>query len=193
MQRFQMVELVQPGSTIPVEASVPHDCAELQREAYERGRQAGWEEGRAQCQGQVEEELNKAIRLANHLGQARIGALEAHEQDIVEVALAIARKLILKEAVLDKDLVVRKVRQVFKLLSSQELVTLKVHPRDYETLMPLQQQLQVECAGAAHLALTADEEVEPGGCLVEQAGFLFDARLTSQLAAVAGEFGLEEA
>lgn len=191
VQQFQMVELVQRTAKEPVEEVEPHDCKELQREAFDQGRKAGLEEGYARCRAQVEEEFKKAILMAQQIGRARVAALEEHEQDIVEVALAITRKLILREIEIDKDIVVRQVRQVLELLSDQELVTVKVHPQDFQTLEPLQHLLRAEYPDVEHLVLEADEDVEPGGCLVEQAGLLFDARLTQQLALVAGEFGLE--
>ncbi|MDH4192797.1 MAG: FliH/SctL family protein [Nitrospirota bacterium] len=191
VKSFQMVEFVQGGGKEPAEEAPPHDCDALQREAFEQGRQAGIEEGRAQCQAEVEEELKKALRLANHIGRARVAALEEHERDIVEVALAITRKIILREIEIDKEIVVRQVRQVLELLPAQELVTLKVHPQDFRTLEPLQHTLRAEFSKGDHLVLESHEDVDPGGCLVEQAGLLFDAQLTQQLAIVASEFGLE--
>ena len=193
VKSFQMVELVQKRAAGLAEEDHPHDCADLQREAFERGRKAGIEEGRAECQFQVEEALKKALRLANHIGRARVAALEDHERDIVEVALAITRKLLLREIEVDKDLVVRQVRQVLQLLPAKELVTLKVHPQDFRTLEPIHQTLRAEFPNGDHLVLESYEEVDPGGCLVEQAGLLLDARLTQQLAIVAHEFGVESA
>jgi flagellar biosynthesis/type III secretory pathway protein FliH len=83
------------------------------------------------------------------------------------------------------------VRQVLGLLHAKELVTVKVHPQDFSTLVTLQHTLQAEFTDGDHLVLEAYDDVDPGGCLVEQAGLLFDARLTRQLAIVASEFGLE--
>ncbi|MCA9500652.1 MAG: hypothetical protein KC588_15770 [Nitrospira sp.] len=191
VQRFQMVELVHKSAKQRAEEAQPHDCRELQQDAFERGRQAGIAEGRAQCQAQVEEEVKKALRLANQIGRARVIALEEHERDIMEVALAICKKILLRECEIDKELVVRQVRQVLGLLPDKTLVTLKVHPQDFKTLEPLQHTLRPEWADGDHLAIEAFDEVDPGGCLVEQAGLLFDARLTQQLALVASEFGLE--
>ena len=34
------------------EEEAPHDCSELQRQAFEQGRLKGIDEGRAQCQAQ---------------------------------------------------------------------------------------------------------------------------------------------
>lgn len=191
VKRFQMVELVHKSAKQRAEEAQPHDCRELQQAAFERGRQAGIAEGRAQCQAQVEEEIKKALRLANQIGRARVIALEEHERDIVEVALAISKKILLRECEIDKELVVRQVRQVLGLLPDKTLVTLKVHPQDFKILEPLRHTLRPEWADGDHLALEALDEVDPGGCLVEQAGLLFDARLSQQLALVASEFGLE--
>jgi flagellar assembly protein FliH len=193
VKSFQMVELVQKGAQEHIEEAPPHDCEGLQHEAFERGRQAGLEEGRTQCQTQVDEGLKKSLRLANHIGRARVAALEEHERDIVEVALAISRKIVLREIEMDKEIVVRQVRQVLGLLPAKELVRLKVHPQDFSILEPLQHTLRAEFTDGDHLVLEAYEDMDPGGCLVEQAGLLFDARLTQQLAIVASEFGLESA
>lgn len=191
VKSFQMVELVPGGTKESNEEIEPHDCHELQHEAFERGRQTGVEEGRAQCQLRVDEELKRALRLANYIGRARVAALEQHERDIVEVALTMTRKLILREIEIDKNIVVRQVRQVLALLPAKELVIVKVHPQDLSALEPLQHMLRAEYTDGDHVVLEACEDVDPGGCLVEQAGLLFDARLTQQLAIVANEFGLE--
>lgn len=187
VQKFQMAELVPQGRR----AQEPHDCSELQRHAFEQGRQKGIEEGRAQCQAKVDEELTRAIHLANQIGRARVVALEEQERDIVEVALAISHKIILREVETDKELIVRQVRQILGLLLNASLVTLKVHPDDLEVLEPLHQALQAEFVDGDHLVIEGHEDVQPGGCLVEQAGLQLDARLHQQLETVAAEFGLE--
>jgi len=187
VQKFQMAELVPKGTR----AQEPHDCSELQRHAFEQGRQKGIEEGRAQCQAKVDEELTRAIHLANQIGRARVAALEEQERDIVEVALAISHKIILREVETDKELIVRQVRQILGLLLNASLVTLKVHPDDLDVLEPLHQALQAEFVDGDHLVIEGHEDVQPGGCLVEQAGLQLDARLRQQLETVAAEFGLE--
>jgi flagellar assembly protein FliH len=190
VQKFHMVELVQ-GRTERDEEVPPHDCLPLQHEAFERGHREGLEEGRAQARMEVDEAVKRVLRLANQIGRVRLAALEEQERDIAEVALAITRKLLLRELEVDKEMVVRQVRQVLGLLHTTDLVTLKVHPQDFKLLEPIQHTLRPEFTDGDHLVLESFEEVDPGGCLVEQAGLLFDARLHQQLSIVAREFGLE--
>lgn len=191
VRKFEMVELVPKRAKDKEEEDQAHDCSGLQRQAFELGRKKGIQEGRAQCQAKVEEELRGVIRLANHIGRGRVVALEGQERDIVEVALAISQKILIREVETDNELVVRQVRQVFELLHDTKLITLKVHPQDHKVLEPLHQAMREEFLDGNHLVIEIDESVERGGCVVEQVGLQLDARLTQQLVAVATEFGLD--
>ena len=191
VQKFQMTELIPKGAKNPDEDDQPHDCSDLQRHAFELGRQKGIEEGRAQCQAKVDAELKRALDLANQIGRARVAALEERDRDVVEVALAIAQKILLRELESDKEMIVRQVRQVLDLLLDKTLVTVRVHPQDLETLKSLQADLRKEFVGGDHLVLEAHDHLELGGCLVEQPSLQLDARIQQQLEAVAAEFGLE--
>ncbi len=189
--KFVMTELVPKGAKDQESEAQQHDCSDLQQQAFDQGRLTGIEEGRAQLQATVDEQLTRAMHLANEIGRARVAALEEQDRDIVEVALAIAQKILVREIETDKELIVRQVRQVLGLLLDKKLVTVKVHPQDLQTLQPLHQALQAEFLNGDHLVLEGDESIQPGGCLVEQSGLQLDARLEQQLETVASEFGLE--
>lgn len=191
VQKFEMAELLPTGARKQEEEAELHDCSDLQRQAFEQGRVKGLDEGRAQCQAKVEEELKRAIHLANQIGRARVAAMEERDRDIVEVALAISQKIILREVEADKEFIVRQVRQILGLLLNKTLVTLKVHPQDLLILEPLHDALRTEFLDGEHLKIEGDEDMQLGDCLVEQAGLQLDARLQQQLETVATEFGLE--
>jgi flagellar assembly protein FliH len=174
------------------EEAPPHDCTALQDEAFERGRLAGREEGRAECRAQVQEEWSRALRVAEQIGQVRIGGMEERERDIMEVALSIARKVLLRELQTDSELVIRQVRQVLRLLADKELVTIRVHPDDASCLQAVWDQLNADGGGRLNLCIEMHEAIEPGGCVVEQAGLLFDAQMARQLQTIAEEFGIQE-
>ena len=191
VEKFEMVELIPKGVRDQAEEEQRHDCSDLQHQAFEQGRVKGIEEGRAQCQAKVDVEFNRAIQLANQIGRARVAALEEQDRDIVEVALMIAKKIIVREVETDKELIVRQVRQILGLLLNKTLVTLKVHPEDLQILEPLHEALRAEFLDGDHLIIEGHEDVQLGGCLVEQAGLQLDARFQQQLETVATEFGLE--
>jgi len=174
------------------EENPPHDCSELQRQAYERGRQAGQAEGRAACQAQVDEEIAHLLTLAHQIGHVRLAGLEEQQRDIVEIALAVARKILLKELAVDEDVVVRQVRQVLNLVAKRELVTIRVHPLDAQLLKSDEGQLRVEWKDQAKVIIESQDDIERGSCIVEQAGLLLDAQIFRQLQTISEEFGLQE-
>ncbi len=188
VKNFEMMELVPKDQ---VEEVPPHDCSVLQQHAFTQGRLKGNVEGQAQCQARVDEQLKRAIQLANQIGRARVAALEEHDRDVVEVALAISKRILLKEVEVDKELIVRQVRQILGLLLNKHLVTLKVNPEDLLVLKPLHEALRAEFLDGEHLVIEGHADVQPGGCVVEQGGLQLDGRLEQQLEAVATEFGLE--
>ncbi len=188
VKKFEMTELIPKDQ---VEEAPPHDCSALQQHAFTQGRIKGIAEGRAQCQAKVDEQLKRAIHLANQIGRARVAALEEQDRDVVEVALAISKRILLKEVEVDKELIVRQVRQILGLLLNKHLVTLKVHPEELLLLKPLHEALQAEFLDGEHLVIEGHADIQPGGCIVEQAGLQLDGRLEQQLEAVATEFGLE--
>ena len=50
VRKFEMVELIPKGTRDQDEEDQPHDCSELQQQAFEQGRLKGIDEGRAQNQ-----------------------------------------------------------------------------------------------------------------------------------------------
>ena len=170
----------------------PHDCSDLQRQAYEQGRQAGQAEERAACQAKVDEQITHLLKVTRQIGQVRLGGLEERQRDIVEIALAIARKILIKELATDRDVLVRQGRQVLQLVSKRELVTIRVHPLDAELLVPLEEQLRTEWEEQAAVLIESRDDIERGSCIVEQAGLLLDAQISGQLDTIAEDFGLQE-
>lgn len=170
----------------------PHDCSELQREAYEEGRKVGQAEGRAACQAKVHEEVANLLKLANHLAQVRVAGVEECQRDIVEIALAIAKKILIKELDVDKEVVLRQIQQVLQLVSKRELVTIRVNPNDAQLLKVVQDRLRAEFDDPAHVVIESQDDIERGSCIVEQGGLLFDAQLSRQWDTISEEFGLQE-
>ncbi len=199
VQQFQMVELI-PGDLRRFESGkdsdsedqeAPHDCSLLQQQAYEEGKKNGYDEGVAQSRQELQGQFQHALELANRIGKVRVAALEEQERDIVEVAMAIAKKVLKREIEHDSATVVRQVQQLLGLLHKKSLVTLRVNPNDIEELRSAHEVLGIEGGKGEHLILEADEDIEVGGCVIEQGGLLLDARIHQQLDVLAKDFGLE--
>ena len=122
IEPFEMMELFTPWrSDRHVEEKSPkaegeevefsHDCSLLQQQAYEAGHQAGIEEGKAQLRIETATELQRVSDLVAQVGMARLAAIQRAEEDITCLALGIAKKVIHREVIIDKDVIASQVRQ----------------------------------------------------------------------------------
>ena len=160
---------------------------ELARERKEtetrvaEARQHGWDEAQKKAQdelGLATQALRSAA--AECQGAARAGR-ELAEEEIVTLAIAVAGKVLRREVSTDGDFVARLVRRCLRLIVRRSHVHLRVHPRDYPRILPLQDSLAQD-AGAGHeILIHEDRRVDRGGCIVETPDFVIDGTLRSQL------------
>ncbi|GJL49861.1 MAG: hypothetical protein NPIRA01_10880 [Nitrospirales bacterium] len=163
------------------ESELPHDCSALQSQAFEAGRAAGLEEGTQQCRHEVEQETQRTLMLIGQLEEAKTRMLRQAESDVIELALAIAKKVIHREASMHKDVVVDQVGHIFNSLSTSSGVCLYVHPDDVEYLQARQSHLMTHDGKSPSIRIESDPAMDMGGCLLQTEGLVIDAGIESQL------------
>src|SRR5579872_2330792 len=119
----QSFETARPGE----QAGAPPPEAEMLRQAH----QAGWNEGEAAGKQQAQSEMRTALeRLAQsvqELARLRAGLREQAEGDLVRLAVAIARRVLRRELMVDPDAIEGLVRAALEKLNSQETARVRVH------------------------------------------------------------------
>jgi len=113
---------------------------------------------------------------------AKEASMTIIQDDLADLELKIAQKIIKKEASMDKNLVLSIISDVIKDIGKDEKhIIIKVHPENAEetrmNLPNLFPSLQTE----AKIIIEADENVEEGSCIVETKNGLIDARFSTQL------------
>lgn len=141
-------------------------------EEKEAERNSGFEEGHQEGLAQLTERLVT-------LEQEREELLKQQEKEIVEMVLAIAKKVVARE--LKKGAIADLVRQAISQAVGDRVVV-RIHPDDKEKLGEV----------GSKLTLHLDETITPGGCLVETELGTVDARLETQWKAIQKALGLEE-
>ena len=190
IESFEMVELTplapvpeqqDPSSEEDKELEPPHDCSLLQQEAYQAGREAGIEEGKAYLQDAHDTEMKRAFELVAQVGIARLEAAKQADIDTVELALAIAQKIIHRETTIDKDVVVNQLKQALTLTSTKRLVRIKAHPDEVDHLKATQSQLLNEEGQSIPIVIDGDALIAQGGCVVATDTMFLDATIDRQL------------
>ena len=169
------------------EAEPPHDCSLLQEQAYQAGREAGIEEGKAQLQAEHELEMKRAFDLVAQVGVARLEAVRQAEIDTVELALGVAKKIIHREARVDKEIVVNQLHQALTLTSTKSLIRIKVHPDDVGPLETVQSQISNREGQPLPILIEGDALIAQGGCVVAADTMFLDATIDRQLDVISRE------
>lgn len=167
----------------------------LREEAREQGRKQGYEEGflRGQTEGREAVVMAHSHLLqdfADRLGQ-RAAELEeaieawfaAAEEQLAEVALLVASKVIAAEVTANREIVLAIVRDALAEVDHVKSVRIRVHPVDCEHL-----ESQTETILSANRSLRSIEVVpDPtiqGGCIVESDAGAIDATVPTRFDAI---------
>jgi len=128
-----------------------------------QAREIGRVEGEAKVKGQLEETLRKErekfILALQQFAADRASYFEQVEGEVVQLALAVARKILHREAQVDPDLLMGLVRYTLEKLRDGTRVKLRVHPSSVTTW-------QQELAGD-NLEVVGDSKIAAGTCAVD--------------------------
>lgn len=165
-------------------AKAEAEAAEVEAEARRRGFDAGYEEALAEGRAQAKEALARLTAIVAGAKAVRREALAAAEDGAVDVVLAVAKVLVLREIERDEDLIRRLLGVAAREVSATERVTLRVASRDLEAAPDLAAFLRNAIEGLREAEVVADPLIEPGGLVIETNFGRVDARLQSRLAEI---------
>lgn len=154
--------------------------AALEREAftkgYAQGERAGVEAGAKRAEGM----LRRLAETLDDLSRLRTTMIRDTERQMVQLALAIARRLVQREISLDSEIVAAMAHVALDRLGDSAPATIRLHPDDYATVMAAR---GAEWAGT-QVTVVPDAAVARGGCVVESAFGLIDASVGAQFAEI---------
>jgi len=167
----------------------PRNAAELllaeKRAVHEQARTEGYAEGRA---AGLEEARAAVLSAAAALGEAR-KSLEAMreelsaaiERDAVELALALAGKILAGALQARPELVVEVVQGALRRVSGQRNITVLVNPADLEAVTGAIGDLQSQANGLELCDMQPDQRVHVGSVIVRTVEGEVDAGIETQL------------
>lgn len=171
----------------------PRDAAERElaaaraeaAELRERARAEGFEQGRAESLAAARAEFESAIgALAEALAEVRgmrETAADEVEADAVDLALALAGKIVVATLQIRPELVVEVLQGALRRVSGERTIAVVLNPSDVETVRAALGELGAQSPGAEHWDLQADQRVPAGGAIVRTVESEVDARIETQL------------
>jgi flagellar assembly protein FliH len=125
--------------------------------------------------------LRRLAQTLDELKALRETMVRQTEQQMVSLALAIARRILRREAAVDQDLLVAMARVALERLGESGTATIRLNPEDYGATV----QRHGDHWAGARVKVVADPGVSRGGCLVESEFGFIDASVDAQFDQVA--------
>jgi flagellar assembly protein FliH len=179
-----------PGAAVEQsEAARQAHLAALEREAFASGHAAGERAGLEAGNMRAEAMLRRLAQTLDELRSLRATMIRQTEQQMVQLALAIARRILRREATVDEDLLIALARVALERLGDAGSATIRLNPEDYSHTV----QRHGDHWAGSRVRVVADPSVSRGGCLVESDFGLIDASVDAQFEQVARSFSGEGA
>jgi len=146
-------------------------------EGYAEGCAAGHEEGRAAVAA-CAEALQQALA---GVAALREEVAEAVERDAIELAIALAGKILAGSLQARPELVVEIVQGALRRVAGQRTISVLLNPADIDRVSSALGELRAQTGSGDVCDLQPDQRVEVGGALVRTAEGEVDVRVATQL------------
>jgi flagellar assembly protein FliH len=152
------------------------------KEAEEAGRQAGHETGYAEGKAEVERLIARTKVMLERAQEKRAEILAESEQEIIDLVLLIARKIIKVITENQKTVIISNVVEALRKVRDKGNVTIRVNMTDVELTTEHTKEFIQLVEGSRSIQIAEDSTVDQGGCIIETDFGEIDARIASQLA-----------
>jgi flagellar assembly protein FliH len=151
--------------------------AQKVREAHAAGVQEGQTAGQNRAAAELQPVIARLTQSIQEVANLRARLRHEAEADVVQLALAIARRVIRRELVADPDALRGLVVAALEKLQGQEVSRVKVHPSHVATVTACLQQAR----SGGLVEVVSDPSREPGSVIFETTHGNLDASVDSQL------------
>ncbi len=171
-----------PVGDTPV-AGGDNSLATIEREAfangYAQGERAGFEAGTHRAEAM----FRRLAATIEELTTLRRRMIAEGERELVQLALAIARRVVQREVTVDHDLVMTIARVALDRLGEGTAATIRLNPEDYRAVVAL----HGDAWAGVRVRVLADDGVTRGGCKVESDIGLVDGSVEAQFDSISRE------
>lgn len=159
---------------------------EVRSAAYEDGFREGYgvghREGLAAAEDQTRESVERLMALVASVQEQHGEFYRRAEEDVVQLALAIAAKVIERTVEQVPDLVQDVIKAALDEMDTRTVVRVRVNPMDEELLRRQWDQLVPVRVASGQVELVADPRVREGGAIIETTQGQVDAQLQTKVA-----------
>ncbi len=154
---------------------------QAEEEGFRQGWQSGYEEGGKTAEDEYSHKLLEAQQVVEEAHQERMQIIAGAEDEVVQLAMAVSRKIIERELVTRPEIIVEMVKRAIQKVTDREELTVRVNPDNLDSTINAQEEIAQSAKGVRKLKVLADPAIASGGCVVESSNGTVDARVERQL------------
>ncbi|HKA91029.1 MAG TPA: FliH/SctL family protein [Haliangiales bacterium] len=172
-------EAAPPRPLFAAPAPVKPDPTEVARQIEEARAEAELE-GLKAAQDKVETVIERYMDGIDHLAEVARAARRPVAEEVVALAMVVARAILERELTLDRDLVIETVDRALRAVEGEAAVTVRLGRADLAYVRQRRPELM-----RAGVAFVEDNGLGVGGCIVESADTVTEATMDARLQSVA--------
>lgn len=165
----------------PTEAEVEARLAALEREAFTKGYAQGERAGMEAGGKRAEAMLRRVAHTLDELATLRDTMVRQTEQQLVRLALTLARRVVHREIAQDPEIIAAIAHVALDKLGPSGPATIRLHPEDYAVVVGS----RPEAWADTQVSVVPDPNLARGGCLVESEFGQIDASADAQFGELA--------
>jgi len=158
-------------------ASLENERKDMEDESRVAGREAGFDEGKAE----VERLVERTQTILQRAQDKRAEILEETEQEIISLVLLIAKKVIKVISENQKSVIISNVVQALRKVKGRGNIIIRVNMADLKLTTEHTKDFINIVEGAKSIQIVEDTSIDEGGCIIETDFGEIDARISSQL------------
>jgi flagellar assembly protein FliH len=163
----------------------------IERQAYEEGFCRGEKDGFNKVETKLAPVLKNFKQALCELEKLKKELCRKAEEETVELALAIAKKIVGHEVATNKEIISHVVKEALKKAEDQEKIRIRVNPTDMEMIRDPEFKHSEMFTHIHNITFEEDDSISAGGCVIETDFGNIDARIENQLNTVEETFKSE--
>jgi flagellar biosynthesis/type III secretory pathway protein FliH len=177
----QRVSAVTGGQAVPALSHAPAPVPTPQEDLFAKGFAEGQRAAAAAAQQETAALAKKLAATLDDLMRVRNDMIRHTEKQMVQLALAVARRVVHREVSIDTNVLVTMMRVALERVSDAARVTVRLNPADHQAVAAALS----DGATSGQVTLTADGRVPRGGCKVESDYGDIEAGVDAQIQEIA--------
>jgi flagellar assembly protein FliH len=177
----------QTASDLPgLKAALAREVQSARQQAHAEGLAEGIEKGKALHRQELRQPIESLTALLAEVAKIRQTILERDEQQILDLALAVAEKVIHLEVTTNREVIRGVLKEAIRHIADRDGLKIRIHPQDFSHMMEIKSDFLQTLDGIKNLVFEQDESIARGGALIETLYGEVDARLDQQYQEVKG-------